>query len=172
MTLKRDDYVAVGPSRNIAADGTPLYVVWAEQWLVGGAMLARATDVPVATVEREDFHDAALGAMWAAIAEVAAAGVEPSLPFVAQRLNAWGEIDRVGGEPALAILAGTELAMAYSGGAALEAHAELVREWGEKRRRIDELAREVREVYAGKVVPAAHRFRGGVSWNAEDSDAQ
>lgn len=144
--------------RYIAPDGTPDYVIHAEQWLVGGAMLAPA----IPSLQPEDFHDESLGTVWRAVSQIASTGREATVPAVAQLLAEWGALDAIGTETRLTTLAADPLAFLYAGTAALKAQAELVSEWGARRRRIAELAEEVRAVSGGKVVESSHRFRGGV----------
>ena len=149
--------------RYIAPDGTPQYVIWAEQWLVGGALLAPAKDIPVSGVEPDEFHDSTLATIWAAVIELAAAGTDPTVILVARLLEQWGDLDRIGSEERLADICTSEQAMVYSGAATMSAHAALVQEQGKRRKRISELSEEVRAISEGKVIPSAHRFRGGVS---------
>lgn len=156
------------PSRQyVAADGTPGYVIHTEQWLVGSALLAPAAYVRAACtgVVPEDFHDQSLGLIWSAVAYLALDGLDPSIPAVSALLDRWGRLDEADGEPRLTSLAGHPYALLYSGQAALEAHAGIVHEWGEKRALMAGLAAETRAVYASHgVIDAAARFlvgRGG-----------
>lgn len=162
----------VRSERYISPDGTPEYVIHTEQLLVGGGMLAPLDAIPSAA-RPEDFHDDTLGTIWNAVTHIAATRQEPSVPAVARLLEEWGSLEEVGGEPRLVLLAGDRFAFLYAGKAALEAHAGIVAEWGAKRREIARLADEIRSVTSGKVIPSAHRFRGGVSFDyVEAADAQ
>lgn len=156
----------VRADRYIAPDGTPEYVIHAEQWLVGGALLASHDAVPA--LSPDDFHDDTLARIWNAISELASSERDPSIPAVARLLNEWGQLDQVGAEARLAVLAGDRFAFLYAGKPTMDAHAALVAEWGEKRRTIARLSDEIRATSSGKVIPSAHRFRGGVAFVTDE----
>lgn len=164
-TLVRDRTpVNFTPQRYIAPDGTPQYVIWAEQWLVGGALQAPAAYLtePATTTQEHDFHEDSLGRIWLAIGELALNGTEPTIPAVSALMERWGELDRVGGEARLTALSGSPWAFLYAGKAALAAHAEIVHTWGEKRAALAELSRQAHLTYnEPRVIDAAARFLTG-----------
>src|SRR5690606_6140289 len=57
------------------------------------------------------------------------------------------DLEEVGGEPALVEIAYTQGAFLYANKVGLEAHAEIVREWGVKRREIQALSDRARAIY-------------------------
>lgn len=155
-------------------DGTPQYVVWAERWLAGASMLVAESviDDALKIVSPEDFGTLRLAAVWRAVQTVRARHDDPSLPVVAMALLEAGELDRIGGEPFLADIASEELTFCYAHPDAMEAHATLIHEWGERRRTADMGREMVKEAYSGKpltgkVIHAARRFRGGVSFDVK-----
>lgn len=147
----------MGSRRYIAQDGTPQYVIWAEQWLIGGALQAPRASLP--TVDPDDFHDASLAIIWQAIH---ASDGEPSLSVVATHLAKIGALDDVGAEPRLANLLTSPHAMTYSGKAAMAAHAGIITEWGEKRRAMALVRGHLESMLSGRVViDASARFTAG-----------
>lgn len=126
-------------------DGSPSWLPQAERWLVGGAMLSTSQDVisAAAVVTPADFRDGALGGIWEALVSLDEC---PCWVHVAKAMDS-RLLDEIGGEPALVEIAYSQGSYLYANRVGLEAHATLVREWGEKRRRVQELAAEARAVY-------------------------
>ena len=133
---------------SILPDGSPTWLASVERYLVGGAMRALSPEhvVNAATVcISEDFRDATLGMIWDVLP-----GLDcPCWVHVAEALLANGDIDRVGGEPRLVELAGSEMAFLYSARVCLEAHAELVHRYAEQRRALQRLQVEAERVFSG-----------------------
>lgn len=150
---------------SILPDGTPHYALWAEDWLIGGVLLAgRPEHVLGLPVECRDFRDQTCGVIWKAVLTASEHGA-PTIPAVAAELDRMGWLDRIGAEPRLMELTGD--AQAYLMAATdvgMTIHAEVVREWGEKRRAIQSLSLQAKAVYEGRpksVTP--FRRLGGVS---------
>lgn len=129
------------------SDGSPVYLEWTEAWLVGGAMCARPDDVQIVSfaVEPQDFRDQSLGMIWSAVVEAPT----PMLADVARILMQRGQLDEVGGEPRLAELATSFYGFMYSSLSCLEAHAEIVKDWSNRRKTIREAGETARAVYEG-----------------------
>lgn len=132
----------------ILPDGAPEWLPQVERWLVGAAMLSSHEDVVTAFASclPEDFRDEQLGRFWA------------ELPFLEECPCAAHLTIRMGAEhgPELVELAFAQGAWLYASRACMEAHAVLVHQWGEKRRRLHALSQEAHEVYTGtpaNVVP-------------------
>lgn len=145
------------------ADGSPLYVKMAEEWLVGAALLAEASEVSEVTryVSPKDFRDQTLGVIWNAVVMAAESG-EPSIPRVADVLLQQEWLDRIGSEPRLVDLTGEAqqyLAALTLGG--MVAHAKIIREWSQKRGVIRQALRTANDALNGKRTS----YRGGVSWD-------
>lgn len=129
-----------------------------ERALTGGALLAAREDVVMAAsiVTPADFVDETLGMVWEVLPYVD----EPSAFFVAQALWENGNYEAVGGEPRLVELSASWGLLMYSAPVFLEAHAEMVHEWGEKRRRLAALQVEAKAIYesgAKNVTPIYNR---------------
>jgi replicative DNA helicase len=134
------------------SDGMPLWDQWAEETLVGAAMQADYLDVLVASLAAppEDFRDRSLGTIWQAVIDCCAV-----LSLVCDTLNERGELDEVGGPERLQRLVGRESAFLYAGRAALEANAEIVHRWAEKRRVIAAAQEMAQSAYSGRVPEVA-----------------
>lgn len=146
-----------GSRRYIASDGTPEYVIWAEEALVGAALSVPRSFIPA--LDPSDFHDAGLATVWRAVLDVPG---DPSFFAVMARLIEIDAIDQMGAEPRLAGLMCSEMALLYSNKPAMSAHAAIVAEWGEKRRAIADLGVQARAIQTGRtVIDAAARFLTG-----------
>lgn len=144
-------------SREILADGSPLYLKWAEEYFIGGCMLADAADVAEVSVaiEPADFRDRELGRVWEAIRTG-----DNTLSSVCATLLEWGILDEVGAEPRLAALASSQGAMVYAGLPSLKAHAHVIKDWSNRRRLIKEASEVAQAVYAGAPVQRGVKVRG------------
>src|SRR5690606_26111027 len=98
-----------------------------ERWLAGAAMLSKLEDVQTAAAvcTPDDFRDEALGRIWAVVPFIEC----PCWVHVAEAMPK-EDLEEVGGEPALVEIAYTQGAFLYANKVGLEAHAEIVREWG------------------------------------------
>jgi replicative DNA helicase len=141
-------------NRVILTDGAPLYLKMAEEYLVGGALLASRAEVQAINLSPRDFRDTSLGAIWTAIKEVPS---DPTWPLVAARLNERGWIDSVGGEPRLVDLSGA-VVLLYGGLPWLQAHASIVKDWSTRRAILKQASETAKAAYEGKV-----KHSGGVS---------
>jgi replicative DNA helicase len=132
------------------ADGMPAYLRWAEEYLVGASMWADPDHIQLAAVfvNPEDFRDRSLGLIWAAVIDC----LVPSVPNVMWLLDQRGQLDEAGGEDGIARLASSQGALMYCGLDAMEAHAQVVHEWADRRRAIHEAQETARAAYSGKVV--------------------
>lgn len=130
----------------VLSDGMPIFVKWSEEELIGSALCAANDNVLVAAliVSPEDFRDSSLRTIWRAIIDSEAA----LLPVVCNLLYERGELDEVGGEVRLADLCTRESAYLYSGRIGLEANADLIHRWAEKRRAVAQAAEAVKAAYA------------------------
>ena len=144
-------------SREILADGSPLYLKWAEEYFIGGCLLASAADVAEVSlaVEPEDFRDDTLGKVWEAVRTG-----DNALSSVCATLHEWGQLDEVGAEPRLATLASSQGAMLYAGLPSLKAHAHVIKDWSNRRRLIQEASEVAQAVYAGAPVSRGVKVRG------------
>ena len=140
------------------SDGSPLYLKFAEEWLVGGAMCAPQDHALIASliVEPSDFRDASLGAIWSAICDAPTTMV----PDVAHLLLERGLLDEVGGEPRLTELAFSTWAFMYAGLPSLEANAGVVKDWSNRRRLVRAAGETARAVLEGKPITRGVRVRG------------
>jgi hypothetical protein len=142
-------------------DGSPAWLPQCERWLVGAAMLSTTEDVISAAgiCTPSDFRDEVLGGIWGALV-----GLEECPCWVhAARAMPARLLDDIGGEPELVEIAYSQGAYLYANHAGLDAHASLVREWGEKRRKIQSLSSEVRAVYQNNIADQPRpKGRGGV----------
>ena len=130
----------------ILPDGSPEWLPQVERWLVGGALLSRTEDIvnAAAVCSPDDFRDELLGKAWASLPYM-------ECPCVAHLVRELGDEYA----PEFVELAGAQGAWLYATKVGLEAHASLVHEWGEKRRKIRDLSEQAKAVYAGasNVVP-------------------
>lgn len=129
-------------------DGSPLYLVEAEELIVGGALLANPDDVRAVALSPRDFRDTSLGAIWTAIREGIAEDNDCSIPVVAWKLDGHGWLDSVGAEPRLTDLAGKALYM--TAGVFLEAHASIIKDWSNRRAAIKQASQVAKAAYEGK----------------------
>lgn len=130
----------------ILSDGMPQYVKMAEEMAVGGSLLGlTASDVLEVELHPRDFRDAQLGLVWWAIQNVAADGMQPTIPNVAHHLREGGYLDKMGGEPFLVEL--TADAYIYGNRPCAQAHAAIIREWAQKRILLRQASETARRVY-------------------------
>ena len=118
-------------------DGTPFYVLDTERQFIGLVLMCEEKDVLAVNLDRHDFHDRSLGVVWAAVQEAARKGAA-GLPYVAYLLDQAGVLEQVGSETRLAELMGNMLRdplPVYS--YYLEPHAEIIRDWGERRKGLE-----------------------------------
>jgi replicative DNA helicase len=140
------------------SDGMPMWDQWSEETLVGAAMQADYLDVLVASLAAppEDFRDRSLGTIWQAVIDCCAGKFQCAvLSLVCDTLNERGELDEVGGEGRLMGLVARESAFLYAGRAALEANAEVIHRWAEKRRVIAAAQEMAQSAYSGRVPEVA-----------------
>ena len=130
----------------ILTDGSPHYLIAAEEEFIGAAINNASDDVLVASVivQPEDFRDRSLGLIWRAIVDSEAA----TFPVVCALLDGRGELDGVGGEPRLMDLVTRQSAYLYAGHAALEANAKLIHCYAEKRRNLAIAVEAVKAIHA------------------------
>lgn len=128
-------------------DGSPIWLPQVERWLVGGAMLSKPEDVQTAaaTCTSDDFLDRALAPLWDVLPYLEC----PCWLHASEALND-SDLDALGGEPGLVELAYTHNSYLYANKVGLEAHAGMVHEWGEKRRKLQALSQEAAAVYEGR----------------------
>lgn len=124
-------------------DGTPEWLLWVEESLVGAALQAQeAADIRplLGLVSDRDFRDPRLAFCWRAIERVANRDELVCLPTVAYEMG--DGLDKIGAEPFLADLMTRELAYLHHD--SLESLAELVRRDADRRRVINQAQEMVR----------------------------
>lgn len=130
-------------------DGTPLFVCDTERQFIGLVLMCEEKDVLAVNLDRGDFHDRPLGVIWAAVQEAARKGAA-GLPYTAYLLEKAGVLDQVGGEVRMAELMGNMLRdplPVYS--YYLEPHAEIIRDWGQRRRGVAAANEMAHRAYSG-----------------------
>lgn len=138
-------------------DNSPLYLKWAEEWLIGGAMCAPQDQAMLAPlVTPADFRDDSLGIIWSALCDAPTTMV----PDVADLLLARGLLEEIGGETRLTELAFTTWAFMYAGEPSLRANAGVVKNWSDRRRRIRVNGEENRDLLEGKPITRGVKVRG------------
>lgn len=140
-------------NRVLLTDGAPYYLKAAEEYVVGGGMLASREEVQSVNLSPREFRDTSLGAIWACIRE----SDEPTLPLVAACLHSRGWLDEVGGEPRLVELSGS-VSLLYGGLPWMQAHASIIKDWANRRAAIKSASDAAKAAYDGRV-----RFGGGVT---------
>ena len=127
-------------------DGTPLYVCETERQFIGLALMCEADEVLAVALDRNDFVDRSLGAVWAAAQEAARKG-DPGLLYSVWLLERAGALDQVGGIERLTDLMGkvlTDIPAFY-----LEPHAEIIRDWSGRRKGVAAAAESAHRAYSG-----------------------
>jgi hypothetical protein len=136
--------------KTVLLDGSPEWLPRCERALVGAALQSSLEDVVTAAAvcTPEDFRDEHLSIIWSAISRLDEC---PCWVHVANVLG--NQLDDIGGEPELVELAFGQGAYVFANKVGLESHAELVREWGEKRRKFASLGAEARDLFENKITP-------------------
>ncbi len=137
-------------------DGSPVWLPWAEAWLVGAGFWAAPDDLQIASIEvqPEDFRDSSLGTIWRAMLDLEAVSIVTvcaALAAIPMGGPAWGKtaLDEVGGETRIVELATAPQAFLNAGPASILAHAEVVKDWSNRRAGIQAAAVAAQMAYEG-----------------------
>lgn len=130
-------------------DGTPFHVVEAEREFIGAALLSEFDDVIDITLDRNDFHDRSLGAIWAACQEGARRG-SPGIVMTACLLERAGVLDQVGSETRLMELMGKVFVEHEYPHVFLTTHPPIISDWAQRRRGVAAAAEVAYRAYSGR----------------------
>lgn len=131
-------------------DGSPFFVLDAEREFIGAAMLCESSDVLAVVLDRNDFRDKSLGAIWAAIVKAAGEG-NPSAVVTGWLLERADVLDRVGGYAHLVELMGRALVDQNFPHLTLLTHPPIIKEWAERRRGLEKAQSMARHAMTGNV---------------------
>lgn len=153
---------------SILSDGAPVWLPWAEAWLVGAAFWAAPDDIQIASidVQPEDFRDETLGLIWRACLDLDVVSIATVCAYLLERceqcrgmcefsdrgfsLKHGNLLDYIGGEPRIVELATAPSAFMYAGPVSMLAHAEVVKDWSERRTGVMQAQEDAQAAYEGR----------------------